>query len=410
MLVVSGWRLGLDDDEEIQLTALLGKPLLEGASAPWNLYDFGHVRDDPETEVKQKAALVYRGDVKWCQNPLPFRVFFFRPLSSVFLWLEFQAFGLHLRPYHLLRILLFVAACLLAAAVFNRVLAASGATPLPVPLVAALLAANPLNQELLARICTVHYLLAAILGFGAYLILLTSEIRPLLRGGLVVALGAASLLAGEAAFQVHAIGSCAMVVCARTMRREQRIVWALLLIAVLLYFIWYRQRPFDAAGYGYTGFGDTSQWVSLRKGKMLDAGLDLFAGTFLTRVRRWAGFLAFGGSKALVTSVILSVAFLAVVALHLVRVPRTRKLAAALLAGAAISSLPVAAVAQTQMRVVALPALPLQFLLCVMARDAWRELRAGAQAGSFMAWLREPRGAMASSSPTSASGSPPTSR
>src|SRR4051794_22196284 len=162
VLVASSWNLGLDGDEQIQFTAMLDKPLLEGATAPWNLYDFGHVRDDPDNELKQKTAAVFRGDAKWCENPQPFKVFFFRPLSSAFLTLEFHMFGLHLRLYHLVQIVLLLVVCALFAALLNEVLAGLGMARLGIPALVALSAANPVNQQILARICTVHYLVAAI--------------------------------------------------------------------------------------------------------------------------------------------------------------------------------------------------------------------------------------------------------
>src|ERR1700690_4118281 len=82
ILVVGVWRDGMDPDDQVQLDAILRQPLLEGARAPFDLYDFGHIHDDEAADLQRGRDLTYRGAVKWCQAPLPLRVAFFRPVSS----------------------------------------------------------------------------------------------------------------------------------------------------------------------------------------------------------------------------------------------------------------------------------------------------------------------------------------
>jgi hypothetical protein len=376
MLADGGWHLGIDSDEQIQFTALLGQPVLEGARPPWNLYDFGRVRDDSDAEIEHAYQQVALGQVKWCQAPLPFKVYFFRPLSSGVYWLEFQLFGLHLRLYHLFELALFFATCAGVVVLWNRALEDHGIAPLPVAAAAALLTANPINQEILARICTIHYLVAAIFGFGAYLILLNRRLPASARVPLALLLGAASLFASEASLPVHAIAGCAMALHFRKMRRGQKLAWGALLLQVGVYFAWYVNSSFNAQGYGYLGIGTKTPMGFSRTGQAISAAIDVFTGAFLLNVSRWQGVLISGAKLSSPPVLVAGPLFVVAVTVYLIRNPRRRLPAAALLAATAASALPVAAVAQPYMRILALPSLPMQILLCLMARDGWEALRA----------------------------------
>jgi hypothetical protein len=375
LLVWKSWHLGIDNDEQIQLTALLRQPMLEHATAPFDLYDFSHVSDDrdPTADLERGTDLVFRGAVKWCQAPFPYHVRFFRPLSSAFLALEFWMFGFHFLLYHLLQLGLFLAACSLFAVLGNGMLESAGRPPLSVPLVTGLLALNPIHQELLARICTGHYLLAALLVLSAYLTLAREDLALPARAGLVLALGALGFLAGEASLPLHAVGSAMLAARARRLNRSQRVAWMLLLVEVAAYLLWYRGRSFGAEGWGYQGETGTS--LAALVGRPFDAALDLFAGVFLLDARAWKGFFDPVGRRMGWGAVGAALAFVGAAGGYLLRFPRSRAVTAWLLAAAALAALPVAVVAQNKLRVLALPSLPLQFLLVVMLRDAWRDLR-----------------------------------
>ena len=377
VLVSGAWHLGIDNDEQIQFSALLRQPILEGATAPFDLYDFSHVHDDVPADLARGNELVFRGAVKWCQAAVPVRVMFFRPLASALFFLEFRMFGLHFRLYHLLQLALVLAAVAVFTALWNRVLTGTGGVALSSPLVVALLVLNPTNQELLARICTLHYLLAALFGFGASLIVLEERLAPGARALVVTSLGALSLLASEAAVPVHLIGCCALAVHARHMTRAQRLAWALLLAEIVAYLVWYRHAPYSAAGWGYSGsVAASGRSFVVMANHAIDGGLDLFAGTFLSAFSTWRGFQeVIGLAAGAVAVVLLSLSFVLATVAYLIGNRGGRRAAAVSLIAAAGACIPIAAVGQPKLRVLAIASLPLQFLLITMARDSWRRLR-----------------------------------
>jgi hypothetical protein len=375
LLVWNAWSLGVHNDEQIQLSALLGQPLLEHATPPFDLYDFSHVGegDDPRADLERGNALVFRGAVKWCQAPFPYHLRFFRPLSSAALALELRMFGFHFRPYHLVQLGLLLATCALLTRLCNRALVGSGQPPLSVPLATGLLALNPVSQELLTLFCTVHYLLAALPVLVAYLLIAREDFGPTTRALGALALGALGLLAGETSLLMQAVGTCVLAAQARRLSRAQRLAWLLMMVEVAGYLLWYRGHRHGAEGRGYLGHTGASFAALVER--PVDAALDLFGGAFLGDFRDWKGFLGPVGRRLGWGAVGASLAVGSAVVAYVVRFPRARTATGWLLGATALAALPVAVVAQDKLRVLALPSLPFQFLLCMMLRDSWRALR-----------------------------------
>jgi hypothetical protein len=376
VLVASVWRAGIDYDEQIQFQAVLGAPILERATAPFNLFDFSHVGADVASDLQRGRDLVYRGALKWCQDPFPLRVRFFRPLASALMSAEIWTFGFHFRLYHLVQLALSVAAVAMFVALWNLALTAAGVSAVSPAIAIGVLVLNPLNQEMLERICTSHYALAAILGFGAYLALVSPRLRPAARGPIVLALAALSLLASEAAIPVHVLGAAALSLQWRQLTRSQRALWALVSAGVAGYLAWYELGPFGASGWGYSGSTNASGASILDLlGRGFDGALDVFAGVYLARVTEWRGFLDAVGRGGDISAVALAAAFVGAVAIYASYVREARRVTATLLVAEAAAAVPVAAVGQSKLRVLALAGFAVELLLVLMARDAWHGLR-----------------------------------
>jgi hypothetical protein len=185
------------------------------------------------------------------------------------------------------------------------------------------------------------------------------------------------LLASEAAVPAHLIGCCALIVHARHMTRAQRLAWALLLSEILAYLAWYRTAPYSATGWGYSGSVSASgSSFVVMAWHAVDGALDLFVGTFLVAFPTWRGFQdTVGVAAGAVAVVLLSLSFVLATAAYAIGNPGRRRAAAVSLIAAVGASVPIAALGQPKLRVLALASLPLQFFVIMKARDSWNRLR-----------------------------------